>query len=77
MAAFTGTVTITAKVGPGVQVTAQTFSNIGVVSMLLGEEVLVLEPAVGSAYQKKEFDMNSLSTISASISGNTYTFTMS
>lgn len=74
-----GVVTITAKTGPDIQVTSKVISNVATLLWDLTRGVLFIttneEPA-GSAPQQ-EYSLTGVATVTCTISGTTFTWTIS
>lgn len=71
--ASNSTVTVTGKAGPGVTVTAQTFTGVDSFSIECENEILVINQ--GGTITK--IAISSATTITCTVSGNTYTLTIS
>lgn len=66
------TATVTGKVGPAIALTAQVFTQVTEFTVVTDTEMLMLK-ANG---QYKEVDISAATTITCTVSGNTYTLTI-
>ena len=66
--------TITAKIGPGVTVTSYVFENLSSITFDLINQTFTVTNTTGEI---KHFSLGGVTTISCSISGTTYTWTVS
>lgn len=72
------TVTVTGKVGPASTVTALVLTNVSKFSIDTTNELLTVELGEGSQPPKvREFDISAATTITCTVSGNSYTLTIS
>lgn len=69
-----GTATVTGKVGVGTTMTAQVFTGVNSFKIDTTPEILTLELDTGRTLQ---VDIASATTITCTVSGNTYTLTIS
>ena len=74
----TGVATITAKSGPGIQATSLSLTGIQGVYLDLERSVVAFHQVNSDPTSpQKEFDLTGVTTFTVSISGVTYTFTVS
>lgn len=72
-----GTATITGKVGPGNTLTTQVFNNVSFFSVDTANEVLTLTYNNGPGQTTILIDVSAATTWTLTVSGNTYTLTVS
>ncbi len=72
-----GTATITGKIGPAGTLTAAVFNNITFFSIDTTNEILDIMYNNGSGAQRTQIDIGADTTITCTVSGNTYTLTIS
>ena len=72
-----GTATVTGKVGPDRTLTAAVFNNVTFFSITTAPEVLELDYNNGDGAKKIQIDISAATTILCTVSGNTYTLTVS
>lgn len=72
-----GTATITGKVGPAATLTAVVFSNVSFFSIDTTNEVLDIMYNNGDGARRSQIDIGAATTITCTVSGNTYTLTIS
>lgn len=70
-------VTVTAKTGPAQQVTAQVLGDVQRMDFDLRANVLFVHQSPSSERQIKEFDLNSVATVTFTVSGRNYTMVVS
>lgn len=71
------TATITGKVGIGATITAAVFNNVTFFSIDTNNEVLVIEYNNGDGTKRIQIDIAAQTTITCTVSGNSYTLTIS
>ena len=72
-----GTATITGKVGPGATLTATVFNNVTFFSVDTNNEILDIMFNNGSGAERRQIDISADTTITCTVSGNSYTLTIS
>ena len=72
-----GTATITGVVGPAQAVTAQVFNNLTFFSIVTADEILTLNYDNGFGPQIAQISIGAATTITCTVSGSTYTLTVS
>jgi len=72
-----GTATVTGKVGPGATLTAAVFNNVTFFSIDTNNELLDIMFNNGSGAERRQIDIAAATTILCTVSGNTYTLTIS
>lgn len=71
------TATVTGKVGPGVTLTTVVFQNVKFFSIDTDNEVLDIVYNNGDGQRRTQVDIAADTTITCTVSGNTYTLTIS
>lgn len=74
---MSGTATITGKIGPGATLTTQVFNNLKFFSIDTDNEVLELVYNNGAGQLRTQIDIGADTTITCTVSGSTYTLTIS
>lgn len=72
-----GTATITGVIGPGKAVTATVFSNVSWFAIDTDKEILDIRWVNGGRVVQQQVEIVSATTITCTVSGNTYTLTIS
>ena len=72
-----GTATVTGKIGPERTITAMVHNNVRFFSIDTDNEVLELVYNNGSGERRQQIDVSAATTITCTVSGNTYTLTIS
>lgn len=72
-----GTATITGKVGPAASLTTSVFQNVTFLSLDTANEVLTLNYNNGAGAAQILIDVSAATTWTITVSGNTYTVTIS
>ena len=72
-----GTATVTGKVGPAATLTAAVFNNVTFFSVVTLDEVLELAYNNGDGARRIQIDISAATTITCTVSGATYTLTVS
>lgn len=72
-----GTATITGKVGPGSTVTAQVYNNVKFFSIDTDNEILEIRFSDANGPRTIQVDIAADTTITCTVSGSTYTLTIS
>lgn len=72
-----GTATITGVIGPGRAVTATVFQNVTFFSVTTAPEILEIEFNNTGRVTRQQIEIAAATTITCTVSGNTYTLTVS
>jgi hypothetical protein len=72
-----GTATITGSVGPGQAVTASVFNNLQFFSLDTANEILEIVYNNGAGNLRTQINVGTATTWTLTVSGNTYTLTVS
>lgn len=72
-----GTATITGKAGPGNTLTAAVFQNLSFFSLDTANEVIDIIYNNGAGATRTQLDVSAATTWTLTVSGNTYTLTVS
>lgn len=72
-----GTATITGTIGPGTALTAAVFNNVSFFSVDTANEILELVYNNGAGNLRTQINVSAATTWTLTVSGNTYTLTVS
>jgi|OpeIllAssembly_1097287.scaffolds.fasta_scaffold00736_5 hypothetical protein len=72
-----GTATVTAKYGPALTATATALTNVTAFSVDTENELLTVSYSTTNQKQSATYDIAAVTTITCTVSGKTYTLTMS